>query len=79
VLASYTAAAILPVMAMAIELARFTVDDDAVDPLVAGRPAMVQALKKRFPGCLAAYLTREDDGSWLDIVLWRSRYYSPGL
>jgi hypothetical protein len=73
VLASYTAAAILPVMAMAIELARFTVDDDAVDPLVAGRPAMVQALKKRFPGCLAAYLTREDDGSWLDIVLWRSR------
>jgi hypothetical protein len=34
---------------------------------------MVQALHRRYPGCLAAYLTREDDGSWLDIVLWRHR------
>ena len=32
---------------------------------MAGRPAMVRALAGRFP---AAYLTREDDGSWLDIV-----------
>ncbi len=63
----------LPVMAMTIELARFTVDDDAVTQLVAERSAMVQALRERFPGCLAAYLTREDDGSWLDVVLWRSR------
>jgi len=60
-------------MAMTIELARFTVDDDAVTQLVAGRPAMIRALQERFPGCLAAYLTREDDGSWLDVVLWRSR------
>jgi quinol monooxygenase YgiN len=63
----------VPVMAMTIELARFTVDDDAVAQLVAERPAMVQTLRERFPGCLAAYLTREDDGSWLDIVIWRSR------
>lgn len=34
---------------------------------------MVEALRKRFPGCLAAYLTREDDGGWLDVVVWRSR------
>ena len=57
-------------MAMTIQLARFTVDDDAVPALIAGRPAMVRALAGRFPGCPAAYLTREDDGSWLDIVPW---------
>lgn len=58
---------------MAIELARFTVDDSAVPALVAERPAMVEAMRRRFPACLAAYLTREDDGGWLDVVLWRSR------
>ncbi|MFB9902516.1 antibiotic biosynthesis monooxygenase [Allokutzneria oryzae] len=58
---------------MAIELARFTVKDGAEQKLVTERPAMVQALRRRFSGCLAAYLTKEDDGSWLDIVLWRSR------
>jgi len=53
-----------------IELARFRSEDAAVDRLVAGRPAMVEAMRRRFPGCLAAYLTRE---GWLDVVLWRSR------
>jgi hypothetical protein len=52
---------------------QITVDDDAVPELVAERPAMVRALRERFPGCLATYLTREDDRSWLDVVLWRSR------
>jgi hypothetical protein len=44
-----------------------------VAQLLAERPAMVQALGERFPGCLAVYLTQEDDGSWLDVVFWRSR------
>lgn len=60
-------------MGTTIELARFAVKAGAEDRLVAGRAAMIQALHARFPGCLAAYLTREDDGSWLDIVWWRSR------
>ncbi len=34
---------------------------------------MVEALHRRFPACLAAYLTREDDGAWLDVILWHSR------
>jgi hypothetical protein len=58
---------------MTIELARFRVHDGAESQLLAERPAMVDALRRRFPGCLAAYLTREDDGWWLDVVLWRSR------
>jgi hypothetical protein len=56
-----------------IELARFRVHDGAADLLIVERPAMVKAMRRRFPGCLAAYLTREDDGGWLDVVLWRSR------
>lgn len=58
---------------MAIELARFQINDDAEKQLLAERPAMIEALRRRFPACLAAYLTREEDGSWLDILVWRSR------
>lgn len=60
-------------MAMAIELARFRIREGAEAQLLAERPAMIQALRERFPACLAAYLTREDDGGWLDVLLWRSR------
>lgn len=58
---------------MVIELASFTVHAGAEDTLLAERPAMVSALRQRFPACLAAFLTQEDDGSWLDVVLWRGR------
>jgi hypothetical protein len=34
---------------------------------------MVAALKRAFPAALAAWLTKQDDGSWLDVILWRSR------
>lgn len=60
-------------MPLTIELARFHVHDGAEAQLVAERPAMVEAMRKRFPACRAAYLTREDDGSWLDVIVWRSR------
>lgn len=58
---------------MTIELARFQIHDGAEEGLVAQRPTMVEALRQRFPACQAAYLTKEDDGSWLDILVWRSR------
>jgi hypothetical protein len=60
-------------MTMVIELARFTVHDGAEERLLAERPAMIDALRRRFPACRAAYLTKEDDGSWLDVLLWRGR------
>ena len=34
---------------------------------------MVRALRKAFPAALAVWLTRQDDGSWLDVILWQSR------
>jgi hypothetical protein len=33
---------------------------DAAAALLAERPGMLKALRERFPGCLAAYLTKED-------------------
>ncbi|GAB2880087.1 hypothetical protein GCM10022245_14030 [Streptomyces mayteni] len=56
-----------------IELARFRILDGAERLLVSERPRMIEALHRTFPGCLAAYLTKEDDGSWLDVIVWRSR------
>lgn len=54
-----------------VELARFQVVEGAEERLLAERPAMLAALRARFPGVLAAYLTREPDGGWLDILVWR--------
>ncbi|MFL6124394.1 hypothetical protein [Actinophytocola sp.] len=60
-------------MTMVMELASFRIHEDAEDKLLAERPAMIQALRRRFPACLAAFLTRQDDGGWLDVLLWRGR------
>jgi hypothetical protein len=59
-------------MTLTFELAHFTVRDGQEETLLAERPAMVRALRDAFPGALAAWLTKQDDGSWLDVVLWRS-------
>ncbi|WP_328617722.1 hypothetical protein OHS18_17250 [Amycolatopsis sp. NBC_00355] len=56
-----------------MEPARFTIHDGAEAALPAERPATVVALRRRLPGGLAAYLTREDDGGRLDVILGRSR------
>ncbi|TDV44810.1 antibiotic biosynthesis monooxygenase [Actinophytocola oryzae] len=56
---------------MVIELARFRIHDGAEEEFLAERPGMIAALRRRFPGCLAAFLTREDDGGWLDVIVWR--------
>jgi hypothetical protein len=55
------------------ELASFTVREGEEEALVSERPMMIAALRDRFPAFIAAWLTKEDNGSWLDVVLWRSR------
>jgi Antibiotic biosynthesis monooxygenase len=60
-------------MALTFELASFRVTPDSEASLVAERPAMLSALRRAFPGALGAWLTRQDDGGWMDIILWRSR------
>ena len=60
-------------MALTLELAAFTVQRGAEAALLAERAEMVAALRRAFPAALAAWLTRQDDGSWLDVIIWRSR------
>src|ERR671936_429409 len=60
-------------MALTFELAHFVVHEEEEEELLAERPAMVRALREAFPDALAAWLTRQDDGSWLDVILWQSR------
>jgi hypothetical protein len=60
-------------MTITIELAAFTVREGAESALLAERAEMVAALRRAFPAALAAWLTKQDDGSWLDVILWHSR------
>jgi hypothetical protein len=60
-------------MTLTLELATFTLRDAAEPALLAERPEMIAALRQAFPAALAAWLTKQDDGSWLDVILWRSR------
>ena len=60
-------------MTLTFELAQFVARDGEEEALLEERPAMVRALREAFPGALAAWLTRQDDGSWLDVILWQSR------
>ena len=59
-------------MALVFELASFRVAPESEAALVEERPAMIAALRRAFPGALGAWLTKQDDGSWLDIILWAS-------
>ena len=60
-------------MTLTLELAAFTVREDAEPALLSERPEMLAALRQAFPAALAAWLAKQDDGSWLDVILWRSR------
>jgi hypothetical protein len=60
-------------MPLTFELASFRVAPEDEASLVEERVVMVGALRRAFPGALGAWLTKQDDGSWLDIILWRSR------
>jgi hypothetical protein len=60
-------------MAPTFELATFTVSEGEEAALVAERPAMIAALGRAFSGLHGAWLAKGDDGSWTDVILWRSR------
>jgi Antibiotic biosynthesis monooxygenase len=59
-------------MAEVFELAAFTVHEGQEQALLAERTVVIAALRRAFPGLLSAWLTQRDDGSWLDVILWRS-------
>ncbi len=55
------------------EVVRSRVQAGREEEMLALRPAMIAAVKGRFPDLLDAQLVRMDDGTWLDVVRWRSR------
>ena len=59
-------------MAATLELVRFTVAPGREEEFVTRREAAVEALGT-MPGLLSATLARAEDGTWVDVVLWRSR------
>ena len=61
------------IMTAVLEFATFTVRDGHEVALIAERDEMIEALRQAFPGLLAAWLTRRDDGTWVDVILWRAR------
>lgn len=61
------------VVSQAVELVLFTVRPEEEEEFIAERPAMLAAMRSRFPGLEQAVLARRDDGSWLDVVVWTSR------
>jgi hypothetical protein len=60
-------------MTLTIELASFTVRPESETALVAERPEMIAAFRREFPAALGAWLCKKEDGSWVDLILWRSR------
>ena len=60
-------------MTEVFELAAFTVREGHERALLAERGAMISAMRRAFPGLESAWLTQREDGSWLDVILWRSR------
>ncbi len=55
------------------EVVRSRVRPGREEEMLALRPAMIAAVRQRFPDLLDARLVRMDDGTWLDIVRWRTR------
>lgn len=60
-------------MTPTIEIARFRVHEGAEERMLAERPAMLAAARRHFPAHRDAYLTKLDDGTWMDVVLWSDR------
>jgi hypothetical protein len=60
-------------MTQVFEHAAFTVHEGHEQALLDERPAMIAALRRAFPGLISSWLTRREDGSWLDVILWETR------
>lgn len=54
-----------------LEVVIFTVREGEREPFLAKRPAVVEALSG-FDGFVDARLAEYEDGTWIDVVRWRS-------
>jgi hypothetical protein len=55
------------------EIVRSRVPADREQAMLDLRPRMITAMRRRFPELVEARLLKLDDGTWMDVVRWRSR------
>ena len=55
------------------EIVRSRVRGGREDEMLRLRPAMIAAVRARYPELVDARLVKLDDGTWLDVVRWSSR------
>ena len=60
-------------MSAVYEIVRSRIREGAEEEMLALRPRMIDAVRRRFPDLQDAHLIQLDDGSWLDVVRWGSR------
>jgi hypothetical protein len=60
-------------MSYVYEVVRSRVRAGAEEEMLRLRPRMIAAVQERFPDLVDARLIQMDDGSWMDVVRWRSR------
>lgn len=60
-------------MAECLEVVRFRAKAGSEAGLIDDRAAMIADVRERHPGLIRAELTKLDDGSYLDVLRWRSK------
>ena len=59
-------------MSQFLELSRFTVKPENVDEFLTRRPAVLDVIRRRYPGFVSAYLARLEGDMWVDVAFWES-------
>lgn len=54
-------------------LVKYRVHRESENDFLTKSPAVVSALRDRFPALLTQYLVRVQDDQWMDVGIWQSR------
>jgi hypothetical protein len=60
----------------ALRMTRFKLNGADADEMVAGRNALVAAVRQAYPGLTEARLAKLDEETWLDTWRWSSRAHA---
>jgi quinol monooxygenase YgiN len=59
-----------------LRLTRFKTDPADAEEMLARRGALIDAVRRAYPGLLQAQLARTDDQTWVDAWRWDSRAHA---
>ncbi len=60
-------------MSQTVEIVRFRVARENIEPFLAGRRGALDAIRASYPGMQSAHLAQLGEDQWIDIVLWDSK------